>query len=104
MKATLTVAFIAMILVACEGGGTSSGRKAVDLFLTLDPITGPDCVNADGASTFETDTYLSIDCVWECANYKGQKEVYVSLDFEKDKKKNTPWVLDHEYFSSGICF
>ncbi len=59
--------------------------------------------NYDDYSHFESDDYESKTYIWHCANYKGQTEVYVSLDFDNNNDGTDCLKLGTEYISSGIC-
>lgn len=95
------------LLAACGGDGSSSsggGREAVNVVWTLDPQTGPACRNNSDVTRFNSDYAQSIRCIWSCANYKGQRDVYVSLGFERRNRSGAKWVFDTEYVSTGICY
>lgn len=78
--------------------------RAVDYEITCDMEamkTGVVCHGPDDRSTFASGNDKSITCVWHCANFKGQEDIYVSLTFWAwDGGCYEP---DSEYVSSGIC-
>lgn len=105
MKRAVLVAL--MVSLAGCGGDSSSGGGGggieKNVVYTLHPTNGPSCTNADDFDRFTGRTYTSVDCRWLCANYKGQKRRYVSLDFQRRNQPGATWQLDNEYISTGIC-
>lgn len=107
MKKTAAAVAI-LVLAGCGGdsGSSSSGGgvKSVNVVWSLDPINGPTCRNTEDITRFNGSFAQSIDCIWKCANYKGQRGVYVDIGFERRNQSGAVWKFDTEYVSSGICF
>lgn len=98
---------LGLLLAGCGGDRSSSSggdSDAKNVRWTLDPDKGPSCPNADDITRFNSDFAQSIDCIWACANYKGQRRVYVDLGFERRNQPGAKWIFDTEYVSSGICY
>lgn len=105
MKNVTLFALVALA-AGCGGDGSSSsggGREAVNVVWTLDPQSGPTCRNVSDVTRFNSDYAQSVRCIWSCANYKGQRDVYVSLGFQRRNRSGAKWEFDTEYVSSGIC-
>lgn len=106
MKTAHWIAAISLALTACSGGSSSSGGGsggAGVVRFSVDPDAGPTCHKPTNRSVFEGSLWTSVDCTWYCADYKGAKNAYVSIDFKRDKKPGAKWRKSHEYISDGIC-
>lgn len=97
------VSVLSFLLIGCGGGGSSSsggGSKAVNVVYTLDPVNGPECKNTPRVSHSNDDGIELIACHWQCANYRNQSPVWVSLFFYR---KNNRWILYDEVVRSPKC-
>lgn len=104
MNKTLSVVILSTVLAACGGGSENgAGGGAGVVTFNLDSAKGPECYGTDALDRFEGSFLLSVNCRWFCADYKGNKNAYVSITFERRKEPGASWVKDHEYISDGIC-
>lgn len=107
MKNVMIGVVVAGFLVGCGGDGSSSsgggGGREKNVTFTLNPQSGPQCTNADDFDRFTGQTFTSVDCIWLCGNYKGQKRRYVSIDFQRRNRPGEVWEINNEYISGGIC-
>ena len=106
MKKAIMAVCLSGMLAAC-GGGSSSGGGSVHhsvVNYSVDPAKGPQCYGTDDINTFKGSTLTSVDCIWDCATYKNQTNVYVDLTFERRNTAGAAWSKSYEYISGGICF
>ena len=101
------IALLIPLLLACRGGSSSGSwdDDDYDLHTVSYDITdhGVICHKESTESYSSGDDYERRRCTWYCGRYKGEKEVYVSLTFERDKPDGE-WHLEREYIRDGDCW
>jgi len=106
MKKAITIIAAATILTGCGDQvdqvmtGFLNNEKVE---FTLDPAKGPTCVDTSRTSRYSNGGLNSISCIWHCAEYEGEKRIYVSITFENSPYTGGVWVKDRVYKSDGIC-
>lgn len=107
--ALILTVLLAIFLSACGsggggGGGDDSNRKSV---VTYELDSSGCLVSASDYDKFseseDDDGFKSRHFLWYCASYKGQSNIYVSLDFYSSYDNFDCLTLDREYISDGIC-
>jgi len=90
----ILVAIITISTSSCtNGGGRGAAIKIVKAEFTLNGKDLPSC-NKPSSTTKTNDVYI---CRWNCADYKNQSPVTVSIDFIKDKE-----TAEWKYFDEVI--
>ena len=85
-------------MVACVLALTACDDTAVEYSLSCSRVQ---CPNASDTSSFTSSTGArAFTCTWDCADYLGNDDAYVSLTFWND---GGCWALESEFVAGGIC-
>lgn len=108
----LLVLCLGMLVLSCEQPGDDDDNSCDPDHNTYAPTTVVYKIKADGSlvwdhvsdvSRWNNGSDYAITLTWFCADYQGQKNVYVSLDFWDWADDGLGWVLESEYVDDGIC-
>ena len=103
VKAIVAVACL-LLITGCDNGSGVVGGSSTLVSYSVDCDTGVTCSNASDTAEIKVGDDRSIKCIWNCASYKGQANVYVSITLkENEKNKETCWDLKNEYITGGVC-
>ncbi|MCK5516925.1 MAG: hypothetical protein KAI39_08635 [Desulfobulbaceae bacterium] len=101
---TIMVFGCLLLVTGCDSGSGVIGGSSTLVSYSVDCDTGVTCNNASDRAEIKIGDDRSINCIWHCASYKGQPNVYVSLTLiENEKNKESCWDFDKEYITDGIC-
>lgn len=108
----LSLAVLSLPLLACAGilgetgwdvhdeeDGACSDCDVLAACYDLDTDDGPTCCGHDDRTTFQSDGYAFVDCVWYCAEWKG-RDRYVDLSFIREPGEG--WAFDGAFTSGCI--
>jgi hypothetical protein len=59
------------------------------------------CHDADRVDDFQSRDYQFASCTWDCAEYRGEKGVYVVISFGRES--GMCWRVESEYVGHGVC-
>lgn len=79
--------------------GDGPGGVRTDLFEVID-CTRIRCDRPNDTSSFESGSFQSFTCVWNCIEFEGSADRYVSLTFVPS---DGCWELDQVFESFGVC-
>lgn len=104
MVKAIVVAGCLLLVAGCDSGSGIDGGSSTLVSYSVDCDTGVTCGNASDTSEIKIGDDRSINCIWQCASYKGQANIYVSIILkENENNEETCWDLEKEYITDGIC-
>lgn len=104
MVKTIIAVGCLLFLTGCDSGSGVVGGSSTLVSYSVDCDTGVTCSNASDIAEIKVGDDRSINCIWQCASYKGQANIYVSIILkENENNKESCWDLKDEYITGGIC-
>ena len=93
-----------LFISGCDSGSGVVGGSSTLVSYSVDCDTGVTCSNASDMAEIKVGDDRSINCIWRCASYKGQSNIYVSIILkENEENEETCWDFKNEYITAGIC-